>query len=97
MSIFFAQSWELSFLCSMKFSLVSLLVLFSLMSCESEYQQRLEQARKLKVRMSLVEAKISSNKHSDLSNEIELLEEKIQFLAKVSGNEKLFLKEVYND
>lgn len=81
----------------MKFSLVSLLVLLSLSSCKSEYEQRLEQARKLKDRVSLVEANISLNKRSNLSNEIELLHEEIQFLAKVSGNEKLFLKEVYND
>ena len=97
MSIYFDETSEMSLLCSMKFSLVSLLVLLSLSSCKSEYEQRLEQARKLKDRMSLVEANISMNKHSDLSNELELLHEEIQFLAKVSGNEKLFLKEVYND
>lgn len=97
MSIYFVGTKEMSFLCIMKFSLVSLLVLLSLSSCKSEYEQRLEQARKLKERMSLVEANISMNERTDLSNEIELLHEEIEFLAKVSGNEKLFLKEVYND
>ena len=81
----------------MKFWLVSLLLLLSLSSCKSEYEQRLEQARELKERMSLVEANISMNEQSSLSNEIEILQGEILFLAKVSGNEKLFLKEVYGD
>lgn len=97
MSIYFDGTSEMLFLCTMKFSLVSLLVLLSLSSCKSEYEQRLEQARKLKDRMSLVEVNVSMNERTDLSNEIELLHEEIEFLAKVSGNEKLFLKEVYND
>ena len=84
-------------LCSMKLFLVSLLVILPLLSCKSEYEERLEQARVLKERMSLVEATISVNEESKLSNEIDQLQEEIQFLAKVSGNEKLFLQEVYND
>lgn len=81
----------------MKLSLVSLLVLLSLSSCKSEYEERLEEALELKERISVVEANISMREQSNLSGEIELLEEEIQFLAKVSGNEKLFLKEVYAD
>ena len=87
----------MSFLCTMKLSLVSLLVILSLSSCKSEYEERLEQARELKERMSLVEANSSIYDKYNLSNEKELLEDEIQFLAKVSGNEKLFLKEVYQD
>jgi len=85
------------FLCSMKLILVSLLVLLSLSSCKSEYEERLEQALELKERVRLVEENISMNEQLNLSSEIELLHEEILFLAKVSGNEKLFLKEVYND
>ncbi|PHR26458.1 MAG: hypothetical protein COA38_14855 [Fluviicola sp.] len=81
----------------MKLFLVSLLVILSLSSCKSEYEERLEQARALKVRLSLVQSNISMNEQSNLSSEVDLLHEEIQFLAKVSGNEKLFLKEVYND
>ncbi|MCJ8289820.1 MAG: hypothetical protein HRT58_09170 [Crocinitomicaceae bacterium] len=81
----------------MKLFLVSLLVILSLTSCKSEYEERLEQARALKVRLSLVQSNISMNEQSNLSSEVDLLHEEIQFLAKVSGNEKLFLKEVYND
>lgn len=81
----------------MKFSIVSLLVILSLSSCKSEYEERLEEARELKERISLVEENISMDDQYDLPNEIQVLQEEIQFLAKVSGNEKLFLKEVYND
>ena len=81
----------------MKLSLVSLLVILSLSSCKSEYEERLEEARELKERMSLVEANIAIYKKYGISNEKELLEDEIQFLAKVSGNEKLFLEEIYKD
>jgi len=81
----------------MKLSLVSLLVLLSLSSCKSEYEERLEEARVLKESMALVEANSSNYEQYDLYNEKKLLEDEIRFLAKVSGNEKLFLKEVYED
>ena len=97
MSIYFVSTVEMSFLCSMKLIIVSLLATLSLSSCKSEYEERLEQARELKVRMSLVEENISIYKKYNLFNEKELLEDEIQFLAKVSGNEKLFLKEIYKD
>ena len=97
MSIYFVSTVQMSFLCGMKLSLVSLLVILSLSSCKSEYEERLEQARALKERMSLVEENISIYEKYDLFNEKELLQDEIQFLAKVSGNEKLFMKEVYKD
>jgi hypothetical protein len=81
----------------MKLSLVSLLVLLSLSSCKSEYEQRLEEARELRESMVLVEANSSIYEEYNLDNEKELLDEEIRFLAKVSGNEKLFLKEIYED
>lgn len=81
----------------MKFYLVSLLLTISLVSCKSEYEERLEQARELKERMLFVEANIDMGNTKNLTNELQLLHEEIQFLAKVSGNEKLFMKEVFND
>ena len=81
----------------MKFYLVSLLLIISLASCESEYEQRLEQARELKERMQLVESNLAANNAKNLTAELESLQEEIQFLAKVSGNEKLFMQEVFND
>jgi hypothetical protein len=81
----------------MKFYLVSLLLVISLGSCESEYEQRLEQARELKERMQWVESNLASNNAENVSRELKLLQDEIQFLAKVSGNEKLFMQEVFND
>lgn len=97
MSIFFAQNSEMLLICNMKLSLVSILVILSLSSCKSEYEERLEEARELKESMVLVEANSSIYEEYDLDSEKKLLEEEIRFLAKVSGNEKLFLKEVYAD
>ena len=97
MIIYFARTGNLSLLCGMKFYLVSLLLIISLASCESEYEQRLEQARELKERMQLVESNLATNNAKNLSAELESLQEEIQFLAKVSGNEKLFMQEVFND
>lgn len=82
----------------MKLLLVSLLLLLlSLSSCKSEYEERLEQARELRARLVMVESTDLMNKKSDLSKEVQLLQREIHFLAKVSGNEKRFLEEVYND
>jgi hypothetical protein len=82
----------------MKLSIVSLLlVIISLPSCKSEYEQRLEEARELRESMELVEANRSIYEEYDLVSEKELIEQEIRFLAKVSGNEKLFLKEIYED
>ena len=87
-----------SYFVSMKLTLVSaLLVLLSLSSCKSEYEERLEEARELKDRMSLVEANLPIYEQYNLPNEIKMLQEEIEFLAKVSGNEKLFLQEIFND
>ena len=97
MSIYFAQNREMLLLCGMKLSLVSLLVLLSLSSCKSEYEERLEQARELKERIVLVEANNDIYNQYDLPSEKETLEEEIRFLAKVSGNEKLFLQEIFED
>ncbi len=81
----------------MKLIVTSLLLTITLFSCKSEYEERLEQARVLKQRMQLVESNFSSNNAKIMSNELQTLHEEIQFLAKVSGNEKLFMEEVFND
>lgn len=97
MSIYFVKNKQLLLLCWMKLSLVSLLVLLSLSSCKSEYEERLEEALELKERMSLVDANSSIYEEYDLYNEKKVLDDQIRFLAKVSGNEKLFLEEIFED
>ena len=98
LSRFLVRTVEVSFLCSMKLITISLLLLGLLLaSCESEYEERLEEARELKEKMTMVEASNTLLPRERLINEIENLEEEIFFLAKVSGNEDLFLSEVYSD
>ena len=68
-----------------------------LCSCKSEYHERLEQAQGLKEKMVMMEASNDLLPRERLVKEIKTLEKEIRFLAKVSGNEDLFLVEVYND
>ncbi|MFT5858591.1 MAG: hypothetical protein ACI865_000679 [Flavobacteriaceae bacterium] len=82
----------------MRLIIVSFLLLGLLLtSCKSEYEERLEEAKELKVRITMVEASNSLLPRQNLVNEIEILEEEIFFLAKVSGNEQLFLDELYHN
>lgn len=99
-AIFFGGKKFLLFLCGMKLLTVSLLLVggsLLLGSCKSEYEERLEQARELKEKMTMVQASNSLLPRQRLVTEIESLQEEINFLAKVSGNEELFLREVFQD
>lgn len=75
----------------------SLLLLMSLASCKSEYDERMEQALELKEKIVLVERSNNLAPRKSLMTEIEMLNEEIQFLAKISGNEELFLQELFNE
>ena len=66
-------------------------------SCKSEYEERLEEAKVLKEQIHLVQVNHHLLPEAHLEDEIELLETKIYFHAKVSGNEELFLKEVFGE
>lgn len=75
------------------FCLTTLLLIISLSSCKSEYEQRLSEAKELKVRM--YEIKESNDSDDETLNiEIKELEDQINFHAKVSGNEELFYEEL---
>lgn len=75
----------------------SLLLSLTLFSCKSEYEERLEQGRELKERMQRVESNLANTYAENLFYELQSMHAEIQFLAKVSGNEKLFMQEVFND
>lgn len=64
-------------------------------ACKSEYHIRLEQAKELRKKMIMVEASNNLLPRKQLIDELKSMREEIEFLAKVSGNEELFLKEVY--
>ncbi|MDG1428075.1 MAG: hypothetical protein P8P87_04250 [Crocinitomicaceae bacterium] len=92
----FVRLVEVPFLFNLKLITVSLLLLSLLFtSCKSEYEERLEEVKELKEKITMVEASNSLLPKERLINEIENLEDEISFLAKVSGNEKLFLAEVH--
>ncbi len=75
------------------------LFLFSLYlaSCTSEYEECIIEAKSLKERLIGLESHdlmIFGDSHSF---EVKEIHKKIKLLAKVSGNEQLFLKEVHSN
>lgn len=71
--------------------------IISLSSCTSEYEECLKEGRSLKQRLSDIEQNefMISN---DVSNvEVKEIYDEINLLAKVSGNEDLFMKEVFGN
>lgn len=63
-------------------------------SCTSEYDERLEEAKILRDRLLLVEESNFISPNRKLINEMHQLETEIHYLAKVSGNEEMFLQEI---
>ena len=81
----------------MKMPIITLLlILLGATSCTSEYEERLEQGRDLMNRLELVEGTSEYVSNSQLIVEIKDIQNEINLLAKVSGNEILFLKELSN-
>lgn len=79
----------------MKLTLVTFALLtLSLSSCTSEYEERLEEAKALKLQLSLIEESNFISPKRELMKEINELEAEIKYLARVSGNEDLFLSEL---
>ena len=83
----------------MKPNLLVLLFLFtlSLTSCTSEYEECVQEGKSLKERLIGLESNdlmILGDLHSVEAKEIY---NEINLLAKVSGNEQLFLKEVFSN
>lgn len=72
-------------------------VIISLSSCTSEYEECLKEGKNLKKRLSDIE-KNEFMISDDVSNiELESIYNEINLLAKVSGNEDLFMKEVFGN
>lgn len=94
--ILIVRKFELSLLCNMRLLGTALLLFTCLLaaSCTSEYEERLEEAKILRERFLLVEESNVLSPSGDLMNEMEKIESEIQFLAKVSGHEEMFLREI---
>lgn len=85
----------MSLLCNMKI-LALLLLTFSglLVSCTSEYEERLEEARKLRERYLMVEESNMISPNDELLREMDKIQMEIGYLAKVSGNEDMFFRDL---
>jgi hypothetical protein len=66
----------------------------SLNSCTSEYEERLEEAKRLKERLSMIEESNFISPNSELIKEMRELEAEIDLLARVSGNEEMFFADL---
>jgi hypothetical protein len=97
--IFFVRAVKLSLLCNMKLRLITILLVFigSLTSCKSEYEERLAQGRQLKERLATVQESYSLSATDRFDTEITEITNEINFLAKVSGHEQLFLEELFEN
>lgn len=74
--------------------LFAILVGVSMTSCKSEYEERMEKAREIKCEMERLTIE-SETMGFAVDTELNELESQIEFHAKVSGNQDLFLKELF--
>lgn len=83
----------------MKLRLITLLLVFmgGFTSCTSEYEERLAQGRELKERLATVQESYSLSATDRFDTEITEITNEINFLAKVSGHEQLFLEELFSN
>ena len=72
----------------MKKTLLLLFLATALISCESEYEERLAQAQVVRVKIEQIQSMDEHESNSGLQNELEELHNEITFLSKVSGNEE---------
>lgn len=68
----------------------------ALFSCKSEYEERLDQAQALKIKIEHLEKMNEETNTVWYEDELDELHKEIAFLSKVSGNEQKFLEELYN-
>jgi len=66
-------------------------------SCTSEYEECLQQGKSLKARLTSLESNdLMYSKDAASVEQMEIVNE-INLLAKLSGNEQLFLKEIFSN
>lgn len=95
----FARSEILSLLCNMK-KLVfatALLIGLGLQSCQSEYSERMAKAIELKKKHTEIQNILTESKNADLKAALSDIEKQIEIQAAISGNEELFLKELWRN
>lgn len=68
-----------------------------LSSCQSEYSERMATAIELKGKYMEVKDIIDESNNSNLRPMLTEIEEEINLQAKISGNEELFLKQIWKN
>lgn len=93
-----AQKEKLSLLCIMKVTVFIAVVFIGLglQSCQSEYSERMAKAIELKRKHTELKSTMSESKNPNLQALLGELEHEISIQAKISGNEELFLEELWN-
>ena len=83
----------------MKATVIISLFLMSLgfQACQSEYSERMLKAIKLKQKYNEVKTIISESNSSNLKPMLVEIENEIKIQAQISGNEELFLKEIWKN
>ena len=92
-----AQLQKVSLLCNMKTSVLLsvFLIGLGLQSCQSEYSERMARAIELKRKHTALKVMFTESENPGLKSLIGELEKEITIQAKISGNEELFLKEIW--
>lgn len=92
--IFFAIEVRLLFLCGMnRIVLILILSCGFFVSCTSEYDECLTEAKQLRQRYQLVKQNNALNPN-DLTLELMKIQSEIDYLAQVSGNEHKFFQDL---
>ena len=66
-------------------------------SCQSEYGERMKKALELKKEYQKVHIHLQNSKNPNLITQLSAIRKEIRFHATVSGNEQLFLEEIWDN
>ena len=66
-------------------------------SCQSEYGERMKKALQLKKEYQKVHLHIQNSKNPNLITQLSAIRKEIRFHATISGNEQLFLEEIWDN
>lgn len=81
----------------MNILLLILIAPLGFQSCQSEYGERMSKAMELKRQYQQVQHHMDEQESSLLKAQLSNIEKEIEFHAALSGNESLFLEEIWNN
>lgn len=79
------------------FKTLLILVVIGATSCQSEYGERMKKALKLKKEYQKVHGSLVQSKDPVLKIQLSEIKKEILYHAAISGNEQLFLQEIWNN